>query len=180
MSARISHCIYPKLIDISINCATIQILRVIMDTRHISYMKRAIELADYAGERGEIPVGALIVRDGEIIAEAWNMNRAQRNPVKHAEILAIAKACEFTGNERLTGCNLYVTKEPCTMCAGAIIHARIETVYIGTADPKYGACGTVFDVCGNSAYNHVPRCEFNILQDECSKQLKEFFRVLRS
>ncbi len=152
----------------------------ISDSRHISFMKRALELAEYAGERGEIPVGAIIVKDGEIIAEAGNMNRAQRNPVKHAEILAITKACEYIGNERLSGCDLYVTKEPCTMCAGAIIHARIDTVYIGTADPKYGACGTVFHVCGNSRYNHVPLCEFNILQEECSHQLKEFFKVLRS
>lgn len=150
------------------------------DPRHHVYMKRALELAYHAGERGEIPVGAIIVYDGTIIAEAENTNRAQRNPVRHAEIIAISKACEYMGNERLTGCDLYVTKEPCTMCAGAIVHARIHSVYIGTPDTKYGACGTVFDVGTNQLYNHTPHCVFNILQEECAAQLKTFFKALRS
>lgn len=151
-----------------------------MEHKHESYMKRALELASHAGERGEVPVGALIVRDGIIIAEAENANRAMRNPIRHAEIIAISRACEYLGNERLNGCDLYVTKEPCTMCAGAIIHARIKTVYIGTPDAKYGACGTVFDICANSNYNHNPDIVFNILQKECETQLKDFFRALRA
>jgi tRNA(adenine34) deaminase len=150
-----------------------------VESKHFAFMKRAYELAQYAGERGEVPVGAIIVKNNEIIAEAGNNTRAQRNPIKHAEIVAITRACEYEGNERLTGCSMYVTKEPCTMCAGAIIHARIDSVYIAAPDPKFGACGTVFEICGNESYNHVPDVHFGIMENECSTLLKEFFKARR-
>lgn len=143
------------------------------------YMEKALELAREACSRDEIPVGAVIVKDGEIIAEGSNENREKNDATLHAEMIAIKKASLYLANERLTGCDLYVTKEPCAMCAGAIVHSRIRRVIIGVPDIKYGACGTVFDVCGNSRMNHVPEIQFGVLADESSSLLKEFFREKR-
>jgi len=143
------------------------------------FMRIALEEAKAAFTEGEIPVGALVVKGGEILAAAHNTNRKESNPVRHAEIACIEKASRVLGNERLIDCELYVTKEPCAMCAGAIVHARIKRVIIGTEDAKYGACGTVLDVCGNKNLNHVPGIEFGILRDEASGLLKEFFKSKR-
>lgn len=143
-------------------------------------MRIALEEARAACAKGEIPVGAVIVRENEIIARAHNLNREQNNPVRHAEIICIEEAARIFDSERLTDCDLYVTKEPCAMCAGAIVHARIRKVYIGTEDPKYGACGTVLSVCGCSVLNHVPEIEFGLLREESSMLLKDFFRDIRS
>ena len=142
-------------------------------------MRLALREAELAGVKGEIPCGALIVRDGAIIASGRNDNRERRNPVRHAEIIAIEAACGALENERLGGCELYVTKEPCAMCAGAIIHSRIERVYIGAKDEKYGACGTRFDVLGNTGFNHTPEIVFGVLGEECTALLKKFFAELR-
>jgi tRNA(adenine34) deaminase len=144
-----------------------------------AYMKLALELAREAAARGEIPVGAVIVKDDEIIASARNDNRESNNPVRHAEINAIENACAALGNERLNGCDLYVTKEPCAMCAGAIVHARIHRLVIGTRDTRFGACGTVLSVCGNGALNHVPEIEYGLMEEEAAGLLKEFFRLKR-
>ncbi len=144
-----------------------------------AFMSIAIEEAKTAYESGEIPVGAVIVKDGAVIARAHNCNRGLRDPVKHAEIICIEEASRVLNNERLSGCELYVTKEPCAMCAGAIVHARIKSVLIGAEDKKYGACGTVLSVCGNSSLNHVPKIEFGILRDESSIILRDFFRNKR-
>lgn len=143
------------------------------------FMEHALLMAGEAYARDEIPVGAVIVRDGVIISSGSNENRERNDPTLHAEIIAIKKASEHLMNERLTGCDLYVTKEPCAMCAGAIVHARIRRVIIGTEDSKYGACGSVLDVCGNSRMNHVPEISFGILRDRSSLLLKEFFREKR-
>ena len=143
------------------------------------FMGEAIALAGEASILGEIPVGAVVVRDGKIISRSFNENRARRDPTMHAEIIAIKKACEALGNERLTGCDLYVTKEPCAMCAGAIVHARIRRLVIGTPDIKYGACGTVLDICGNPLLNHRPEILFGVKGDESAALLKEFFRQKR-
>jgi len=124
-------------------------------------------------------VGAVIVKDGAVIAAARNDNREANDPVRHAEINAIGKACAAVHNERLTGCVMYVTKEPCAMCAGAIVHARIVRLVIGARDSRYGACGTVLSVCGNSSLNHVPVMEFGLLEDESAALLKDFFRQKR-
>jgi len=143
------------------------------------FMQMALEKAREAYNIGEIPVGALIVRHGELIASAHNMNRSQNNPVMHAEIAAITAASAILGNERLTGCHIYVTKEPCAMCAGAIVHSRIEKVIIGARDMKSGACGSVLCVCGSSLLNHVPEIEFGVMENESAALLKEFFRERR-
>lgn len=143
------------------------------------FMRAALKQAKIAYNKGEIPVGAVIVKDGRIIARAHNQNRAKNNPVKHAEIICIEKASRVLNNERLTGCELYATKEPCAMCSGAIVHARIKSVFIGTEDKKYGACGSVLNVCGNKSLNHVPVIEFGLLREEASLLLKKFFKNKR-
>ncbi|HSV97303.1 MAG TPA: nucleoside deaminase [Spirochaetota bacterium] len=145
-----------------------------------SFMLIALEEAHIAYEEGEIPVGAVIVRQGVIIARAHNRNRIMTNPLWHAEMIAIDSAAGTLGNERLNDCTLYVTKEPCVMCAGAIVHARIERLVIAAEDVKYGACGTVFSVCGNNLLNHVPEIVFGVQRDEASALLTAFFTDLRN
>ena len=144
------------------------------------YMRLALDEARAAFEAEEIPVGAVIVKDGAVIASGRNRNRGMNNPLLHAEIVAIERACAAIGNERLTGCDLYVTKEPCAMCAGAIVHARIRRLIIGARDARFGACGTALSVCGNPALNHVPELEFGILEEEAAELLKKFFKIRRS
>jgi tRNA(adenine34) deaminase len=144
------------------------------------FMERALRLAERAFSLDEIPVGAVVVRLGEIISEGFNRNRELNDPTMHAEIIAIRGACEALANERLTGCDLYVTKEPCAMCAGAIVHARIERVIIGAEDIKAGACGTVLNICGNRVLNHRPEIIFGIKKDESAALLKKFFRQKRT
>lgn len=143
------------------------------------FMAEALDLAREAAEAGEVPVGAVIVRDGKIIGRAGNRTEAQKDPTAHAEMLAIRQALEAVGGWRLTGCDMYVTLEPCAMCAGAIVHARIRNLYIGTEDPKTGACGSVLDITGDTRLNHQPHVERGILREECSDLLKCFFRQLR-
>lgn len=143
------------------------------------FMDVALSLAGEAYGRDEIPVGAVIVKDGAVISSGSNRNREKNDATMHAEIIAIKQASRFLGNERLTGCDLYVTKEPCAMCAGAIVHSRIRHVIIGTEDTKYGACGTVFDVCGNSRMNHVPEITFGVLREKSSSLLRKFFQEKR-
>lgn len=142
-------------------------------------MQRALELAGKAYDLDEIPVGSLIVKQGQIIAEAYNLNRSEKNATRHAEIIAIEKASFRLQNERLSSCDLYVTKEPCAMCAGAIVHGRLDRVIIGTRDKKYGACGTVLDICGNPLLNHRPEIIIGILEEECAAILKKFFAERR-
>jgi tRNA(adenine34) deaminase len=146
---------------------------------HTHFMKLALEEAEAGYERGEGPVGALLVYKGEVIARAGNRNREMDNPLLHAEMIVIREGSEHFSNERLSGCELYVTKEPCAMCAGAIVHARISRVIIGARDHKGGACGTVLSVCGNRALNHVPEIVFGVCEDEAVKLLKAFFRERR-
>lgn len=143
------------------------------------YMRLAIEQAVSAAEAGEIPVGAVIVHDGTIIARSRNSNRASHDPTRHAELEAIRTAVSILHNERLLECELFVTKEPCAMCAGAIVHARIKRIVIGARDTKYGACGSVLLVCGNEKLNHVPEMVFGVLEKESSLLLREFFDSLR-
>jgi tRNA(adenine34) deaminase len=148
-------------------------------TTHEKFMLEALRQAEIAFNKDEIPVGAVIVKDGKIIAKAHNLNRSKTNPVKHAEIICIEKAARLLHNERLINCELYVTKEPCAMCAGAIVHARIEKVLIGAEDKKYGACGTVLDICGSKKLNHSPIIEFGIFREETALLLKKFFKNKR-
>ncbi len=143
------------------------------------FMAEALSLARQAAEAGEVPVGAVIVRGGAVIARAANRTEEKKDPTAHAEMLAIGEALKAVGGWRLTGCDMYVTLEPCAMCAGAIVHARIQNLYIGTEDPKTGACGSVLDITGDTRLNHQPHVEKGILREECSDLLKCFFRQLR-
>jgi tRNA(adenine34) deaminase len=148
-------------------------------TKDEEFMEYALRLAKDAYLKDEIPVGAVIVKDNVIIASASNENREKKDATMHAEIIAIKNASRYLNNERLLECDIYVTKEPCAMCAGAIIHSRIRRVIIGTEDIKYGACGTVFNICGNSMMNHIPEIKFGVLRDTASLMLKKFFQEKR-
>ena len=143
------------------------------------YMKSAIKEAQKAYEKLEIPVGAIIVKDGKIIARGHNIKETKRDTTKHAEIIAIQKASKKLGNWRLNNCEMYVTLEPCSMCAGAILNSRISKVYIGTMDEKTGACGSVLNLLKDYKFNHKVDVEYGIMQQECEKMLKEFFKELR-
>ena len=144
------------------------------------FMEEAYIEAQAAAAEGEVPIGAVIVRDGEIIARAHNRTEQDKNPTAHAEMLAIREAAAVLGGWRLTGCSMFVTAEPCSMCAGAIVWARIEKLYIGTMDPKAGACGSVFNIPQDERLNHYVEIETGLMGEECSGLLKDFFRKLRS
>lgn len=143
------------------------------------YMKEALKEAKKAYNKLEIPVGAVIVKDGKIIARAHNQKETKFDTTKHAEILAIQKASKKLGAWRLNGCEMYVTLEPCSMCAGAIINSRIKKVYIGTSDEKTGAVGSVLNLFEDYKFNHTVEFEKGILQEQCEKILKDFFKELR-
>lgn len=143
-------------------------------------MLEAIAEARKAAEIGEVPVGAVITRDGEIIARAHNMVESYASSSAHAEMLAMDTAEAVLGSKWLTGCSLYVTLEPCSMCAGAMVLARIEELFIGTMDPKNGACGSVLDVAHNEKLNHSVHVETGIEAQECADLLTGFFRDLRT
>lgn len=143
------------------------------------YMKEALEEAKKAFELGEVPVGAVIVKDDQIISRAHNLTETMKDPTAHAEMLAIRKAAEALGGWRLIGCSMYVTLEPCSMCAGAIVWSRIEHLHIGALDPKAGACGSVLNIVDNEKLNHRVHVEHGIMEEECSQILKKFFAELR-
>ena len=145
---------------------------------HEEYMRRAMELAAQAAKDGDVPVGCVIVKDGEIVGEGRNRREEHGDATAHAELEAIRDACEKLGSWRLHGCTLYVTLEPCPMCAGGIINSRIETVRYGAKDDKAGACGSVLNLF-EERFNHKPRLYGHLLEDECGAQLQEFFQSLR-
>lgn len=142
------------------------------------FMKAALKEAQKAYDKLEIPVGAVIVKDGKIIARAHNLKESKNDTTKHAEIIAIQKASKKLQSWRLNDCDMYVTLEPCSMCAGAIIGARIHKLYIGTKDNKTGACGSVLNLF-DYKFNHEVEYEIGIMQKECEKILKDFFKELR-
>ena len=143
-------------------------------------MKEALKEAIKAYKKLEVPVGAVIVKDGKIIARAHNLKEIKNDTTKHAEILAIQKASKKIEAWRLEECEMYVTLEPCAMCAGAIINSRIKKVYIGTEDPKAGACGSVLNIFADYKFNHKVEYETGIMKKECEKILKDFFKELRN
>ena len=149
-------------------------------TSKVKYMKRALELASEAEEIGEVPVGAVVVNNktGEIIGEGYNRRETDSSPLAHAEIIAINEASRNLGGWRLIDCDMYVTLEPCAMCAGAIINSRIEKVYFGAFDPRFGAVGSAVNLF-DGRFNHCPEVESGILLDECSEVISDFFRKLR-
>ena len=145
-----------------------------------NYMELALNEAKKAYKIEEIPVGAIIVKDGKVISRAYNQKETKNNPIAHAEILAIERASKKLGRWRLDDCDLYVTLEPCPMCAGAIIQARLKNLYIGTMDPKSGACGSVLDLSKDFPFNHKVNTIVGIKKLECEKILKYFFKQLRN
>lgn len=144
------------------------------------WMTQALILAERAAAAGEVPVGAVLVLNGELIGEGWNHPIGACDPSAHAEIGALRAAGQRLGNYRLPGSTLYVTLEPCVMCAGAIIHARVGQVIFGAPDPKAGACGSIFDLLpSDGRFNHRTACRGGVLADTCAETLRSFFRARR-
>lgn len=147
--------------------------------KYKNFMPYALDMAKLAFERGEVPVGAVIVKDGEIIASAHNETESSNNASHHAEILAIERACRKLNNKYLTGCDLFVTLEPCAMCAGAVINVKLRRVYIGAEDKLCGAAGGKVNLFEKGLFNHIPEVYFGFSADECSRLLKDFFAQKR-
>ena len=143
------------------------------------YMREALVLAMEAEAGGEVPVGAVVVKDGAIVGRGFNHPISGHDPTAHAEIVAMRNAAAAIGNYRLVGCELYVTLEPCVMCAGAIMHARLQRVVYGASDPKTGACGSVIDLFADPKLNHHATVVRGVLADECSARLSAFFSKRR-
>jgi tRNA(adenine34) deaminase len=143
------------------------------------FMQQAIEQAQLAALAGEVPVGAVLVRDGQVIAKAFNKPITNHDPSAHAEMLALRQAAQVEQNYRLPGSTLYVTLEPCAMCSGAILHARVDRVVYGAPDPKTGAAGSVLDVFSSKQINHQTRIEGGMMGEECGQLLRSFFKERR-
>jgi tRNA(adenine34) deaminase len=144
------------------------------------FMNKAILEAEKAYDMEEVPVWAVVVKDGKIIGKGFNQKESAKDATKHAEMLAINEACKTLDTWRLTGCTMYVTLEPCAMCAGALVNSRMENLIIGATDPKTGACGSIFNIVNEEKLNHRVNVKFGVMEDECSTMLKEFFKNLRS
>ena len=144
------------------------------------FMRAALELARQAEAAGEVPVGAVVVKNGEIIGRGFNAPISRHDPSAHAEMMALREAAQYMGNYRLVDCELFVTLEPCLMCAGAIMHARIARLVYGASDPKTGACGGVLDVFAEQRLNHHTVVSGELLADECRQLLSSFFAARRA
>ena len=143
------------------------------------YMREALKLAKKAAKLGEVPIGCVIVHNDTIIAKGYNRRKTDKSTLAHAEIIAIKKASKIMGDWRLEGCTIYVTLEPCQMCAGAILQARMDKVVMGCMNPKAGCAGSILNILENDSFNHKVIIEKGILEEECSLILKEFFKALR-
>ena len=150
-----------------------------MNNINEKYMKEALKEAQKAYKKLEVPVGAIIVKDGKIVARAHNLKETKNDTTKHAEILAIEKASKKLSNWRLIDCEMYVTLEPCPMCAGAIVNSRIKKVNIGAMDEKTGAVGSVLNLFEDYTFNHKVEAETGVMEKECQEHLKKFFKELR-
>jgi tRNA(adenine34) deaminase len=150
-----------------------------MESLDLTFMQRALDLARKAERAGEVPVGAVIVRDGRIIAEGANCPIGSRDPTAHAEMIALRAASAASDSYRLTGTTLYATLEPCAMCAGAMVHARVQRLVYGATDPRAGAAGSVFDIVRSAALNHRIDCTSGVLAEDCGTLLREFFAARR-
>ena len=149
-------------------------------TPDLQWMQRAVELAKKAEAQDEVPVGAVIVLDNQIIGEGWNQPISSDDPTAHAEIMALRDAGEKIGNYRLPNATIYVTLEPCTMCAGAIIHARLSRLVYAVDDPKTGACGSVFNLLQTDELNHKVDIEKGVMEEECQSLIRSFFKEKRA
>ena len=144
-----------------------------------AFMREALSLAAQAAAAGEVPVGAVVVKDGRVVGRGFNRPITSSDPTAHAEIVALREACATLGNYRLPGCELYVTLEPCAMCVGAMVHARISRIVFGARDPKTGACGSIVDLPSIAHWNHHGVFTGGVLESECGQVLKEFFAERR-
>ena len=151
-----------------------------MDATHEQYMELALQEAQRAADKGEVPVGAVIVKDGRVIAKAHNMREHWMDATAHAEVIAIRETCAILRNWRLCGCTLYVTVEPCPMCAGAIYNSRIDTVIFGCRDSRAGAVESLFNVLSHPLLNHQPQVIGGILEDRCADAVRRFFADRRT
>ncbi|MBD3670628.1 MAG: tRNA adenosine(34) deaminase TadA [Gammaproteobacteria bacterium] len=154
-------------------------MRMELESPDQFWMRRALELSMLAARHGEVPVGAVIVKDGDEVGSGWNRPIEGHDPSAHAEIEALRSAGKRLSNYRLPDTTLYVTLEPCAMCAGAIIHARVKRVVFGASDPKGGAAGSVFQILGTEKLNHQVEIVSGVLEQECGDMLREFFRMKR-
>lgn len=150
-----------------------------MSSDDVAFMRQALALAHQAAGQDEVPVGALVVLDGEVVGQGFNQPIGRHDPTAHAEVMALRDAAARVGNYRLPGCTLYVTVEPCAMCAGAIQHARIARVVFGTAEPKTGACGSVVDLFAEPRLNHHAAVSGGVLAEACAEVVSAFFRRRR-
>ena len=147
--------------------------------KHLKFMQQAFFLAEQAYEEKEVPVGALVVQDQHIIGKGYNQTERLTDPTAHAEMLAISAACATLGEKYLGGCTLYVTLEPCPMCAGALVWSKIDTIVIGALDARAGSCGSVFNIAGSNKLNHQPEVLHGFMEQDCEWLLKQFFRERR-
>lgn len=145
-----------------------------------AFMREALALAAQAARAGEVPVGAVVVKDGHVIGRGYNRPISSSDPTAHAEIVALREAAAHEKNYRLVDCELFVTLEPCAMCVGAMVHARLGRIVYGTRDPKTGACGSIVDLPALATFNHHGRYEGGLLAEECGRLLKDFFAQRRS
>jgi tRNA(adenine34) deaminase len=152
---------------------------MLKDTHDIVFMQQAISQAHNAWALGEVPVGAVVVKDGQVVATGFNQPIGTHDPTAHAEIMALRAAATILGNYRLPGCELYVTLEPCAMCSGAMMHARLARIVYGATDPKTGACGSILNLFEQEKLNHHTEVVGGVLADECGQLLKEFFAERR-
>ena len=150
-----------------------------MNEVDIAFMSRALELAREAERAGEVPVGAVVVREGVIVGEGWNRPISTNDPTAHAEIVALRAAARNLATYRLLDTTLYVTLEPCAMCAGAMVHARVKRLVYAATDPRAGASGSIFNITQHSALNHRLECEAGVLASECAAMLRQFFAARR-
>ena len=143
------------------------------------YMRMAVDAAGVAEENGDVPIGAVIVYEGRVIAKAYNQREQLKDPTAHAEIIALTQAAAALGMWRLHGCTIYVTLEPCPMCAGALVQARVDRLVYGCTDPKAGACGSLYDICRDGRLNHRLAVTAGVLAEDCAAMLQDFFRQRR-
>ena len=144
------------------------------------WMQVALEEARLAAQKGEVPVGAVVVHEGKLLVKSHNLREINKDPLAHAELLAIAQAAEMLDRWRLIDCTLYVTLEPCPMCAGAIVNSRLDRIVFGASDPRAGSCGSIMNIVEDERLNHRPAVTRGILQPACSEILSNFFRDLRA
>lgn len=151
----------------------------ITQSPHNIFMSQAFRLAETAFEKGEVPVGAVVVFENKVVGRGYNQTESLNDPTAHAEMIAISSACATLENKYLTDCTLYVTLEPCPMCAGAIVWSKIKTVVFGAMDEKAGSCGTLFNIANHNQLNHRAEIIQGVMEHDCSYLLKEFFRKKR-